>query len=344
MAKQSPRSGEAPGVRAELARPRYKVELFGKPAGASNELPGSAGASPSRASDAPAKPAPPLYQPDYARPTEEMQKLHLFRGIHPLYAVFLVNQLGIASRAERLQAMESVLELPRSIGPAVRVPLQKDLPPGPLATLRLDPLLLQLGLATAEELTAPEEPEEYPPRRTYEKIAAWVLTFADKLRKLFDYDFPECPRLEDFSRLGGRRTPGIRRRFQQVRHRQDSAKAGRVDLPPLAAADPARQRIRPTLAAGHQHRRVARRPRRHRIAPHRMLPPSRSDEHRQGSGRSRRRNSRCRGRIDRAPTLAFWARGYWVAAGRASSVLSHRSSQSMTVSCHWIELWGFWTQ
>ena len=70
-----------------------------------------------------------------------MQKLHLFRGIHPLYAVFLVNQLGIASRAERLQAMESVLELPRSIGPAVRVPLQKDLPPGPLATLRLDPLL-----------------------------------------------------------------------------------------------------------------------------------------------------------------------------------------------------------
>jgi hypothetical protein len=94
--------------------------------------------------------------------------------------------------------MESVLELPKSIGPAVRVPLQKDLPPGPLATLRLDPLLLQLGLATAEELTAPEEPEEYVPRRSYEDAPARVLAFADKLRKLFDYDFPNVRDLKTF--------------------------------------------------------------------------------------------------------------------------------------------------
>ncbi len=183
-------SGEGQGVRAGQARPLLRASLFGKPVLSKEE---------SAAAEAASKPnLPPPYQPDYARPTEEMQKLHLFRGIHPLYAVFLVNQLGIASRAERLQAMESVLELPKSIGPAVRVPPQKFLPPGPLATLRLDPLLLQLGIATAEELTAPEEPEEYVPRRSYEDAPARVLTFADKLRKLFDYDFPNVRDLKTF--------------------------------------------------------------------------------------------------------------------------------------------------
>ena len=60
---------------------------------------------------------PPPYRPMLAQPTESMSKLLLFRGIHPLYAVFLMNQLGIADRNERIQAMESVLELPRLGGP-----------------------------------------------------------------------------------------------------------------------------------------------------------------------------------------------------------------------------------
>ena len=47
--------------------------------------------------------------------------------------------------------MESVLELPGSVAHFVRVPKQDELPPGPLATLRLDPQLLQLGLATPED-------------------------------------------------------------------------------------------------------------------------------------------------------------------------------------------------
>src|SRR4030065_515971 len=48
-----------------------------------------------------------------ARPTENLARLSMFRGINPLYAVFLVNQLGIADRNERVQAMESVLEVRR---------------------------------------------------------------------------------------------------------------------------------------------------------------------------------------------------------------------------------------
>ena len=134
---------------------------------------------------------PPAYKPLLARPTENLSKLLLFRGIHPLYAVFLVNQLGVADRNERIQAMESVLELPGSVAHFVRVPKQDKLPPGPLATLRLDPQLLQLGLATPEELsaTARQEEEESRGRRPYDEERVWVLALADKLRRLFDYDF-----------------------------------------------------------------------------------------------------------------------------------------------------------
>jgi superfamily II DNA/RNA helicase len=136
-------------------------------------------------------PGPPPYKPMMAYPTAEMQKLLMFRGVNPLYALFLVNQLGIANRAERVQAMESVLELPRSVGYFVRVPPQDQMPQGPLATTRLDPLLLQLGLASAEELAPRPKNEDEPwqPRRTYDEEPVRVLALADKLRRLFDYDF-----------------------------------------------------------------------------------------------------------------------------------------------------------
>ena len=95
------------------------------------------------------------------------------------------------NRQERIQAIESVLELPRSVGHFVRVPGQDELPPGPLATTRLDVQLLQLGLATPEELTqAQQEEGPWQPRRTYDEAPVRVLTLAQKLRMLFDYDFP----------------------------------------------------------------------------------------------------------------------------------------------------------
>ncbi len=141
-------------------------------------------------SEKPVVAEPPQYRPMFAHPTESMSKLLMFRGIHPLYAVFLVNQLGIADRDERVQAMESVLELPRSVGRFVRVPRHDELPPGPLATLRLDPRLLQLGLATPEEISQQSNDEQPRGRHTYDDDErVWVLTLADKLRRLFDYDF-----------------------------------------------------------------------------------------------------------------------------------------------------------
>jgi len=136
---------------------------------------------------------PPAYQPQYARATPELAKLLLFRGVNPLYGLFLVNQLGIASPDERMQALESVLEMPGSVARLVRVPKPDQLPPGPLATTRLDPQLLEMGLATPEQLGAASEDEESSRERRglFAEERVWVLTLAEKLRLLFDAAFPD---------------------------------------------------------------------------------------------------------------------------------------------------------
>lgn len=130
------------------------------------------------------------YRPEFARPTPELQKLLLLRGVHPLYGIFLVNQLGIADRSERIQAFESVLEMPLSLGKAIRVPPQDVLPPGPLSVTRLDALLLQSGLATPEELSAAEQEEQEDGYQMFQEERVWVLPLAEKLRRLFEHKTP----------------------------------------------------------------------------------------------------------------------------------------------------------
>ena len=134
-------------------------------------------------------PPKPIYKPEFARPNETMDNLLKLRGVHPLYAQFLMNHLGIADRNERIMAFESLLELSRSLGRVTRIPKHEDLPPGPLATTRLDPQLLKLGLATAEELGATDDDEE---DRGWVPEEEWVpiLTLPHKLQRLFQYDFP----------------------------------------------------------------------------------------------------------------------------------------------------------
>jgi superfamily II DNA/RNA helicase len=170
-----------------LARAGY-VELDPPPPVAPDATAGSSGSG--TPGGGPEVAAPP-YRPLRARPTDQLSKLLHFRGVNPLYGVFLINHLGIADRAERIQAMESILEIPSSVGHFVRVPGPDELPPGPLATTRLDIQLLQLGLATAEQLGAGEAPDEDPRRRAfYEDERPRPLTLAEKLRLLFDFDFP----------------------------------------------------------------------------------------------------------------------------------------------------------
>jgi superfamily II DNA/RNA helicase len=139
----------------------------------------------------PAVPIATTYRPDRAIPTHELAKLLLLRGVNPLYGLYLVNELGIADREERLQAIESVLEMPGSVAKHVRVPWPQDLPPGPLAITKLDPKLLQMGLATPQELGAALSDDEIRVQRDLppeERIR--ILTLADKLRKLFDATYP----------------------------------------------------------------------------------------------------------------------------------------------------------
>src|SRR5207245_3863456 len=118
-----------------------------------------------------------------APPTPELDKLLILRSVHPLYGAYLLNQLGIADRTERIQAMESVLEIPRPLLKYLRVPF--DLPPGPLCSTRLDAELIRRGLIVAPVPKSPDEQEdedddeEYPP------------SVADKLRLLFDALYPE---------------------------------------------------------------------------------------------------------------------------------------------------------
>jgi superfamily II DNA/RNA helicase len=127
--------------------------------------------------------APPVV---LAQPTPELQKLLVFRSIHPLYGAFLLSQLGIADRDERLQALESVLEMPRSVLKYVRVPFQEDLPPGPLARTRLDEELIRRGLMVARPTLEPgaEEDDDYEEEER-------LPTLAEKLRLLFDALYPE---------------------------------------------------------------------------------------------------------------------------------------------------------
>jgi hypothetical protein len=126
------------------------------------------------------------YRAVRATATPALDTVLVFRSIHPLYGAFLLKHLGIANRDERVQALESVLEIPRPLLRHVRVPFPSELPPGPLATTRLDEELIRRGLITAPVPKAEDEDEEdddgweeRPP------------TLADKLLLLFEATHPE---------------------------------------------------------------------------------------------------------------------------------------------------------
>ncbi len=108
-----------------------------------------------------AAPATPVYEPKTATPRPRLDELFNFRTIHPLFAMFLLKYLGQMDATERIQALESVLELSPSLLPFVRVPKPEVLPQGQFATTWLNIELLQRGLASQEQLE-PRKDEEGP--------------------------------------------------------------------------------------------------------------------------------------------------------------------------------------
>jgi superfamily II DNA/RNA helicase len=130
------------------------------------------------------------YSPRYARPTETMKRLDVFRGVNPLYGAFLVNQLGGADDTERLQALESILEMPIPVARFLRVPWPREMPPGLLAQSRLDSQLLRMGLVTLEQLRAGTDEDEQQDQYIPPEERIYPVPFAEKLKLLFDHDFP----------------------------------------------------------------------------------------------------------------------------------------------------------
>lgn len=128
------------------------------------------------------------YEPEQAYPNESMPDLLTFRSINPLYAFFLLKMLPHADGAERIQALESVLEFPGSLCKPLRIPRADTLPPSSFTTRFLGPELLQRGLASQAELSDTVDKGDPPS----DDPADWTfpLSFPDKLKLLFQAEFP----------------------------------------------------------------------------------------------------------------------------------------------------------
>jgi hypothetical protein len=134
------------------------------------------------------------YRPQFVVPRPRLELLSDIRSVNPIYGLFLIGHLQFADECERIQALESVLELPANIAKTVRVPPPDELPFGPLATEILHPKLLELGLVGVSEITGvleedEEEPSSVDRSRPYQPPLR-PLALGEKLRRLFDYDFP----------------------------------------------------------------------------------------------------------------------------------------------------------
>lgn len=137
------------------------------------------------------------WTPELAHACEKLDTLLFFRSIHPLYGAYLLEMLGLADRCERLQALESVLEIPSSLRHKVRVPPPDKLPPGALAVSRLDPELICRGLMAAPITDTPDEEDEDDESCTWEPQPR-PPAFADKLRLLFEDLYPDVRDLKVF--------------------------------------------------------------------------------------------------------------------------------------------------
>lgn len=115
---------------------------------------------------------------------ESIHRLLTFRSVDPLYGAFLAEQLAHGGDAEKLLALESVLELPPRI--VRRVPIPDDLPPGPLQSQVLEPLMVQMGVVIARVDGVEDEEDDFDPWATEEELNQRPPTFPEMLKIAFD--------------------------------------------------------------------------------------------------------------------------------------------------------------
>lgn len=144
-----------------------------------DESPAGVGAKRDGGKPAPVGPEP--YDPITAVPTAKLQELKVFRAVHPLYGLYLMDYLGKADDSELMQILESLLEMPGSVAKSFRVPWPDELPPGKLSLEVVDPAILTRGLATMEDLYPQADQSDVPP-----ELRKYPVPLAQKMRMLFE--------------------------------------------------------------------------------------------------------------------------------------------------------------
>ena len=125
--------------------------------------------------------APEPYEPVTATPTPKLKDMMVFRAVHPLYGVFLMDYIGLADRHELVQILESLLEMPGSVAKSVRVPWPDDLPPGQLSLDVVDPAIVTGGIATHDDLYPQGDQSDTPP-----ELRKYPIPLGQKMRMLFE--------------------------------------------------------------------------------------------------------------------------------------------------------------
>ena len=126
-------------------------------------------------------PQPDPYDPITATPTAKLKQLMVFRAVHPLYGLFLLDHVGMADDRELIQVLESLLEMPGSVAKSLRVPWADELPPGEWTTGVVDPLILSRGLAASEDLYPPLDQSDVLP-----ELRRYPIPLAQKVRLWFE--------------------------------------------------------------------------------------------------------------------------------------------------------------
>jgi hypothetical protein len=158
---------------------------------------------------------PPTYEPTTATPTAKLSQLSVFKAVHPLYGLFLMDYLGLADRHELVQILESLLEMPGSVARSVRVPWPDDLPPGALSLEVVDPAIVTAGIATHDDLYPQGDQSHLPPA-----LRKYPVPLAQKMRMLFESQVDHAGGLSvtpvwaagDLIAMGGKFDPYIRTR------------------------------------------------------------------------------------------------------------------------------------
>lgn len=145
------------------------------------QSPAAAAAAMGRGPGKTAAPPPEPYDILTATPTPRLKHLTVFRAVHPLYGLFLMDYLGKADDHELIQILESLLEIPGSVAKSVRVPWADQLPPGRLTLEIVDPAILTRGLATQDDLYPSADQSDLPP-----ELRKYPIPLAQKMRMLFE--------------------------------------------------------------------------------------------------------------------------------------------------------------